>query len=90
MGIALAVLIILQAGTGLILTLGSLSEPYAHAHSESADNNHEESMWEDALETIHHGGGAIGTVYRIVVGAGLLGMAVSGVTIFSKIKARTK
>ena len=93
MGITLAILIILQAGTGILLTLGSLSGGHSEAHSEqpaqqAAPQSHE-SEWEEALEFIHHGADGVGFVYRLIVGFGMLGMAVSGSFIYFKIRSRT-
>lgn len=93
MGVALAILIILQAGTGVLLTLGSLTEGHNPNHSEQpAQQNSpqaEESEWEESLEFIHHGADGVGFVYRLIVGFGMLGMAVSGSFIFFKIRSRT-
>jgi len=94
LGILLAVFIILQAGSGLLISLGELSVPHTHAHEEGQGSlqTHEEaeSFWHESLEFIHHGGGTFGTIYRILVGVGLAGMAVSGSIIFFKIKSRSR
>jgi len=57
-------------------------------HSES--HVVEKPLWIKCVEGIHHGGGSIGTVYRLLVGIGMLGMAISGIMIFFKIQARSK
>jgi hypothetical protein len=93
MGITLAILIIIQAGTGILLTLGSLTADHNDTHSEqpaqqNASQSHE-SEWEEAMEFIHHGAGGVGFVYRLIVGFGVLGMAVSGSYIFFKIRSRS-
>ena len=140
LGILLFIFIILQAGSGLFITLTNLSVPHTHAHGNAPrhieDNEkekpmlhesqipegdaahvnsheaepsilnkthahenaleHEESRqpeksgWTKSLELIHHGGGAIGTIYRLIVGIGLLVMAVSGGMIFVKFRSRTR
>jgi uncharacterized iron-regulated membrane protein len=55
-------------------------------------NSHkaEESIWYKPLEYIHHGGGFIATIYMLLVGLGILVMAVSGSLIFFKTRARTR
>jgi len=93
-GIILALFIILQAGSGLVITLGDLSPSQSHAHSKAAVAatvpDEEEAFWEEALAFIHHGAGPAGTLYRIIVGVGILWMAVSGGLIFFQISARSK
>jgi uncharacterized iron-regulated membrane protein len=94
MGIIVALFIILQAGTGLFLSLSDLPVPRNHAHEEAYSTGHDheegESLWDDALGFIHHGGGVFSAVYRIVVGMALLMMAVTGSMIFFRIRARSK
>lgn len=93
-GIILALFIILQAGSGLLLTLGDLSPSQSHAHSKAAVGatvpDAEEPFWEEALEFTHHGAGPAGTLYRIIVGAGILWMAVSGCLIFFRTRRSKK
>lgn len=94
MGIILALFIILQAGSGLLITLSEIGPPHSHTHSESAGirehNENEASHWKNSLMFIHHGAGTIGVIYRIILGIGMLGMAFTGSMIFLKIRARTK
>lgn len=93
-GIILALFIILQAGSGLIITVSELVMSHNHAHkeiSESNEHNSEsESMWHEILEFVHHGAGTFGIAYRIVLGTGTLVLAVTGSLIFLKIKAHSK
>lgn len=93
-GIIVAIFIILQAGSGFILSLGGLPIPRTHAYEETygAEYADEEgdSLWHDALEFVHLGGGVFGAVYRIVVGMALLMMAVTGGMIFFKVRVRSK
>jgi hypothetical protein len=42
------------------------------------------------LTSLHFGGGSWGHLYRILLGLGLMGMAISGALIYLKIQARTK
>lgn len=140
LAVLLFAFVILQAGSGLFITLINLSVPHTHAHgnaqnhiegygqqksmvyesnmpvgdaeqvdrhkAEKSTQNEthvrdhasghtethqpEKSSWTKSLELIHHGGGAIGTIYRLIVGTGLLLMAISGCMIFVKVRARTK
>ena len=81
-GITLALFIILQAASGtLIVLLDWLPAPARGT-----------ALFEikEALEFLHFGGGLIGKIYRLLLGAGLTGMAASGILIFLKIRARTR
>ncbi len=103
MGITLAFFIILQAGTGLLLSLDWDSTPHSHANTqherikesgeanESLLDSHEEgSNWHEVLGFIHRGAGSIMNLYRIFLGIGILAMAITGSTIFFMIRARSK
>jgi hypothetical protein len=93
-GIILALFIILQAGSGFLITLGDLipstSPDTEHAVAVTTVDEEEEHFWDEALEFIHFGAGAAGALYRILLGAGVLWMAVSGGLIFFRIRARSK
>jgi uncharacterized iron-regulated membrane protein len=84
LGIIVAVFLILQAGSGFVLSLNGLSILHTNAHEEG------ESLWYMSLEFIHRGGGTPGTIYRLAVGLSMLVMAVSGSVIFFKIRARSR
>jgi uncharacterized iron-regulated membrane protein len=94
MGIIVAAFIILQAGSGFVLSLGGLPIASTHAHEEAYNTGHahEEGqlLWQDALVYIHLGGGIIGTIYRLLLGLGIVVVAVSGSMIFFKARARSK
>jgi hypothetical protein len=75
MGIILAVFIFFQAGSGVVLNLEGLFESPGILG------------WANVF---HRGGGDFGTVYRMVLGLGLMGMAASGSLIFYKIWQRTR
>jgi hypothetical protein len=75
LGILFALFIFLQTLSGLILNLEDLVDIAAV------------TSWSNVL---HRGGGEFGTVYRSLLGWGLLGMAVSGSLIFYKIWQRTR
>ena len=84
-GAGLGVLLALQALTGLWMSaetvLGSLGwvEPSFHAHSPYI-----------LSLRLHHGGGTAGAVYRLILGAATLWMAVSGLSIFGRVLARRR
>jgi hypothetical protein len=102
LGIILALFVILQAGSGLLITITEIETPHSHANSEIAahgqaheegkEGHHDEgqSAFMKFLSFIHHGAGSIGVIYRILLGIGLLFMAVTGAQIYLNIKARTR
>lgn len=75
MGIILAFFIFLQAASGALMAL----EFYLNATGLFG-----------VLTSLHFGGGSWGHLYRILLGLGLMGMAISGALIYLKIQARTK
>jgi hypothetical protein len=94
MGIIVAAFIILQAGSGFLLSLGGLPILRTYADEETYSPGHAQDegewLWQDALEFIHLGGGIIGMIYRLLLGFGIVVTALSGGTIFFKIRARSK
>jgi len=75
LGIILALFIFVQAATGTLMALKfSLNFPVPL----------------DVLEELHTSGGLAGNIYRILLGLGLMVMAVTGALIYLKIRARTK
>ena len=93
LGIILALFIILQAGSGLLISLSGLGTPHSHARSETVAHAgpHEDgkSTVKTSLSFIHHGAGVVGLFYRILLGIGILGMAIAGSVIYFKIRVRT-
>lgn len=93
LGIVLALFIILQTGSGLLITLSASGTPVSYAHNEPVVHAeaHEDGkpIWKTSISFLHHGAGVVGDVYRILLGIGMLGMALSGVMIFFKIRVRT-
>jgi hypothetical protein len=77
MGITLALFIVIQAGSGLLLSLEDFFVTDFPAFAAF-------------LISIHRGGGNLGTFYRVLLGMGLMGMASSGILIYLKIMARTR
>jgi hypothetical protein len=93
-GAALALFLVIQAGTGLLISFGEWSPSHSHANSKThkiADHHEEEEAVEHGfLGRVHHGGGALGFIYRFFVGMGIIGMSVSGTIIFMKSRARIR
>lgn len=107
-GIWMALFIMVQAGSGLLISLGEFEASHSHARPTSGEQAHQtaggrahpesreleddedegDSLFEEILEWVHHGGGIIGDIYRLVVGLSLLFMAVTGIWIYFKIKTR--
>ena len=92
LGIILTAFIILQAGSGLLLSLGDIEIPHSHEgpSSTAGPGHHEEGNinWSDLSAFMHHGGGTVGIAYRLLLGLGLLGLTISGGMIFIKVRAR--
>lgn len=95
MGISLLLLILVQASTGLVLTLEKRPEAHRHAHAKAVSSDVEQGRNGEAeavvkeedhglVGVIHHSGGLVGVVYRLIVGFGIIGMALSGGVIFLK------
>ena len=97
LGIVLAFFMILQAGSGVLLSLGDMDDPLGHAfarhgdrpEAERGDRGIDRDGDDDIVELIHHGAGGFGAAYRILLGVGMLAMAFSGSLIYLKIRART-
>jgi cytochrome b len=90
-GVALALFILLQAGTGLLLEWENFfrPEPALQGHV------HEEEEETDIPATIHHGSFFPATktavsIYRLLLAAGLIWMALSGGVIFLRMPSRAK
>lgn len=66
--------IILQAATGTTISLENLAGQH----------------WASFPELIHFQLGTIGNVYRVLLGLGILWMAVTGFWIYAKIQARSR
>jgi hypothetical protein len=94
MGIIVAAFVILQAGSGFLLSLGGLPIIRTYVHEETYSPGHAQEegewLWQDALEFVHLGGGIIGTIYRLLLGFGIVLTALSGGTIFFKVRALSK
>jgi hypothetical protein len=86
MGIILALFVVLQAGSGFILSLDGLFPYQPPSQPPIADTDassgHGAFSLEDAAYGAHFGGSTIGAVYRLLLGLGLVAMAVTGTGIF--------
>ena len=74
MGGSIALLVVFQAGTGLMMSLNHLAGS---------------RFLGAVLSAIHFGGGTIGNGYRIALAATLLFMVATGLGILRKIRARS-
>jgi hypothetical protein len=101
MGIWLLLLILVQASTGLVLTLEKRSEVHRHAHAKAVSSDVEQGRNGEAetavkeeghglVGVIHHSGGVVGVAYRLIVGFGIIGMALSGGVMFFRLNFRKK
>jgi hypothetical protein len=113
LGITLAILIIFQVGSGLLISFGQLGKGESHQHGDpgarhersgdvklSGVQGHDETSkhgagrglgmhtLNDIVMTIHHGGGLAGTVYRTLLGTGILLQTVLGILIFMRTRSR--
>jgi len=97
LGVAVALFILLQAGSGMVI---SLLHVRVHDHqgegehgregevAKGQDEHHESGFrWAEALEFVHHGAAPFMNLYRILLGAAILLQTVLGVLIWIKIRA---
>lgn len=101
-GIVLAVFIIVQAGTGLIFTIGKMAgNSGSHDHGTagismspvskalaSGSESGESEVHESLLSTVHYGGGMIGNMYRLLLAVALIGQVSGGLWIYIRIRKR--
>jgi hypothetical protein len=80
LGIILALFVILQAASGFILSVYELAPHGAYGGGPP--------IWLRVVYTLHFGLGGVGSIYRILLGLGLMVMALSGSSIYFKIKQR--
>ena len=91
-GIILALFIILQVGSGLLLTISEFSETSVHTSKEHAHDEHsvQSFAWHTTLGWVHHSKINLMAVYRILLGVGILAQTVIGVMIFIETRQRVK
>lgn len=90
-GVVLAPLIVLQAISGIFLSVDWL----LGYHQRAGEVIEKEIpslvwLWDKTLVSIHYGLGLPGSSYHIALGIGLFWIVVSGVMIFLRIRARRK
>jgi hypothetical protein len=83
LGLILAVLLGLQAATGLCISLGDLFEAPSPAVEQA-------SASDEILSALHRGGGTAGNVYRVLLGAAVLCQIGLGGLISLRIRARSR
>lgn len=91
-GIVLALFLFLQAATGILLSLEGLPFSRGEAHTDQAEAvavEHSNEPYGDPVGFLHHGGGALGAIYRLALGGATLWMAFSGVWIYWRIRTRS-
>jgi hypothetical protein len=106
LGIALAFFLIVQTGTGLLLSINELGESHGDEiaaekgeHRGNAPGDREvarsardtdPTAWDQALMTVHHGGGPAGAIYRIILAIVVLAQILLGILIFSGMRSRSR
>ncbi|MEW5745069.1 MAG: hypothetical protein AB1805_06505 [Nitrospirota bacterium] len=90
-GIVLALLLVLQAASGMFLSANWLLGVH-HRVGEAIEGTLPPLvlLWDKLLVEIHYGFGPLSVPYHIVLGAGTIWVAVSGVMIFLRGRARQK
>lgn len=91
MGIVIAPLIILQALSGVLLSVDWLLGIHRRAGDAIKENIPRLLvLWDMILVDIHYGMGVGGAFYHILLGVAAIGVAASGLMIFLKVRARQK
>jgi len=75
-GLPLVLFIVIQSATGLFLAIENMLGSYWG--------------WGGLLRDMHHSYGVPGDLYRVLIGLGMLWMAISGVLIYRAIQIRTR
>lgn len=89
-GVVLAPLVLLQALSGLFLSLEWLAGLHTAAGQLLPGASPLVRFWDWVFVGVHYGGGRPGAVYHALVGVGLVWLAGSGALIYLKIRARLK
>ena len=87
LGIVLAFFLLLQVISGLFFSVRNFSHHIIATGPQGYDGG---TPWGNVMGTLHYGLGPVGDVYRVLLGLGLVVMAVSGAAIFLKIRSRTR
>ena len=88
--VALAPLVLLQAVSGLFLSIEWLYGVHSATGRLLSDAPSFLQFWDSLFLGIHHGGGRLGGLYHVLLGMGLIWLATSGLWIYIKIRARKK
>ncbi|MEW6218135.1 MAG: hypothetical protein AB1634_01190 [Thermodesulfobacteriota bacterium] len=89
LGIGLAIFVIVQAGSGALLSAEQLLGGHGD-HVEPAAGELPQEMEVEVTEGLHYGGGPVGAAYRLLLGLGLTGMAGSGSVIYWQARGRLR
>ena len=90
-GVVLAPLLVLQALSGVLLSVDWLLGIHQRV-GESIGRNVPALLrvWDVALVEIHYGMGVGGALYHILLGIAVVGVAASGFVIFLRVRARLR
>ncbi len=88
--VALAPLVLLQAVSGLFLSIEWLYRLLSTAGQLLPEASPFVQFWDWVFVGVHYGGGRLGALYHILLGVGLVWLATSGLWIFLKIRAHRK
>jgi len=86
LGILLSLFIILQAGSGLLISLAEFESHEAYASEENGSMTEKESELHEAMEWIHHGHGNLMNTYRVLLGVGLVAQTIIGLLILKEMR----
>ena len=91
-GIIIALFIIFQAGSGLLITISEFDDTLPHSSKghEHAEQGEGASAWHAMLGWIHHGDSSLMATYRILLGVGILAQTIIGVLLFFNLRRRIK
>ena len=91
-GIIIALFIIFQAGSGLLITISEFGDTPAHSSKghEHAEQGERASTWHAVLGWIHHGDSSLMAIYRILLGVGILVQTIIGAMLFFHLRHRVK
>ena len=90
-GIVLAPLLVLQALSGILLSVDWLLGIHRRfGESVGAAAPGLARLWDAALVEIHYGTGVGGAVYHMLLGVAIVGLAASGTGIYLQIRARLR
>ena len=89
-GVVLGPLILLQAVSGLFLSIEWLSGLHTAAGQLMPEAPPLVQFWDWVFIKTHYGGGQIGALFHTVLGLGLVWLVASGIWIFLKIRGRRK